>query len=100
MYAIRSYYVSFPAERLALVVIDMQRDFVEPGGFGAALGNDVGQLASAIEPTRQLLEAFRRRGLLIVHTREAHRPDLRDCPPAKRARGNCTLRIGDPGPIV
>ena len=83
----------------ALVVIDMQRDFIEPGGFGASLGNDVGLLAPAIAPIAALLAAWRARGWPIVHTREAHRADLADCPPAKRLRGTPTLRIGDAGPM-
>lgn len=83
----------------ALIVIDMQRDFLEPGGFGAALGNDV-SLVQAIVPTvRALLETARDAGLTVIHTRECHRPDLSDCPPAKRDRGNPALRIGDPGPM-
>jgi nicotinamidase-related amidase len=85
--------------RAALVVIDMQRDFIEPGGFGASLGNDVSQLAAAIAPTRALLELWRARGWPVVHTRESHLPDLSDCPPAKRDRGHPALRIGDPGPM-
>jgi nicotinamidase-related amidase len=83
----------------ALVVIDMQRDFVEPGGFGAALGNDVSLLQPAIAVVAELLALFRARGWPVVHTREGHRPDLSDLPPAKRDRGNPTLRIGDPGPM-
>ena len=85
--------------RTALVVIDMQRDFVEPGGFGASLGNDVTQLHSAIAPIAALLAAWRARDWPIVHTREAHKPDLSDCPPAKRLRGQPGLRIGDAGPM-
>jgi nicotinamidase-related amidase len=81
----------------ALVIIDMQRDFVEPGGFGASLGNDVSLLHTAIAPITSLLAAWRARGWPIVHTRESHRPDLSDCPPAKRLRGAPTLRIGEPG---
>ena len=83
----------------ALVVIDMQRDFIEPGGFGASLGNDVSLLVPAIAPIAALLAAWRARGWPIVHTREAHKADLSDCPPAKRLRGAPTLRIGDPGPM-
>ncbi|HEY6133710.1 MAG TPA: isochorismatase family cysteine hydrolase [Rubrivivax sp.] len=83
----------------ALVVIDMQRDFIEPGGFGASLGNDVSLLAPAIAPIAALLAAWRARGWPVLHTREAHRPDLSDCPPAKRLRGDPALRIGDPGPM-
>ncbi len=89
----------FAPGRTALVVIDMQRDFVEPGGFGASLGNDVSLLHSAIGPIAALLAAWRARGWPIVHTREAHLSDLSDCPPAKRLRGSPSLRIGDAGPM-
>ncbi|HEU0222860.1 MAG TPA: cysteine hydrolase [Paracoccaceae bacterium] len=85
--------------RTALVVIDMQRDFIEEGGFGAALGNDVQRLAAIIPTVAELIGLFRARGWPIVHTREAHRPDLSDCPPAKRLRGHAALRIGDEGPM-
>ena len=90
---------SFAPGKTALVIIDMQRDFVEPGGFGASLGNDVSLLHSAIQPIADLLAAWRVRGWPIVHTREAHKADLSDCPPAKRLRGAPTLRIGDTGPM-
>ena len=83
----------------ALVIIDMQRDFIEPGGFGAALGNDVSLLEAAIAPTRALLDVWRANGWPVIHTRESHAPDLSDCPPAKRQRGTPALRIGDPGPM-
>lgn len=89
----------FDPARTALVVIDMQRDFVEPGGFGAALGNDVEPVAAIIPTVRRLLDGARAAGLMIVHTRECHLPDLSDCPPAKRERGAPSLRIGDPGPM-
>ena len=85
--------------RTALVVIDMQRDFIEPGGFGDSLGNDVTRLHGAIAPIAALLRAWRERGWPVLHTRECHRPDLSDCPPAKRDRGDPKLRIGDPGPM-
>ncbi|MBL0919185.1 MAG: cysteine hydrolase [Hydrogenophaga sp.] len=83
----------------ALVIIDMQRDFVEPGGFGETLGNDVSLLQAIVPACQAVLQAWRRAGGLVVHTREAHRPDLSDCPPAKRLRGNPSLRIGDEGPM-
>ena len=86
-------------ERCALVIIDMQRDFMEPGGFGDALGNDVGLLRRCIRPLSELLGAARAAGMLIIHTREGHRPDLADLPPAKKARGNFTTGIGDVGPM-
>jgi nicotinamidase-related amidase len=86
-------------QRTALVIIDMQRDFIEPGGFGETLGNDVALLAAIVPACRRLLAAWREAGGLVVHTREAHRPDLADCPPAKRNRGNPKLRIGDEGPM-
>jgi len=85
--------------KTALIVIDMQRDFVEPGGFGETLGNDVSLLQAIIPATAKLIEGFRNAGLTVVHTRECHRPDLADCPPAKKDRGNPKLRIGDPGPM-
>jgi nicotinamidase-related amidase len=89
----------FDPRRTALVMIDMQRDFVEPGGFGESLGNDVSLLGRVVAPAGELLEWARGAGLLVVHTRECHRPDLSDCPPTKRLRGTPSLRIGDPGPM-
>jgi nicotinamidase-related amidase len=85
--------------RCALLIIDMQRDFLDPGGFGAMLGNDVAMLRRAIEPTRRVLAAARAAGMLVVHTREGHRPDLADLPAAKLQRGRLDLRIGDRGPM-
>jgi nicotinamidase-related amidase len=85
--------------RTAIVMIDMQRDFLEPGGFGEALGNDVSLLARAVGPCGALLEGARRRGMLIIHTREGHRPDLSDAPKAKIERGAPSKRIGDMGPM-
>ncbi len=97
--AAQPYEYRFDPARTALVIIDMQRDFMEPGGFGAALGNDVSRLQPAVAPIARLLEVYRRRRLTVVHTKECHRADLCDCPPAKRSRGNGALRIGDPGPM-
>ena len=87
-----------PTGRLALVVIDMQRDFLLPGGFGESLGNDVSLLQRVVPPLSRLLAAARSAGLLVIHTREGHEPDLSDCPPAKLLRGSPSKRIGDPGP--
>ncbi len=91
--------ITVDLDRTALVIIDMQRDFLEPGGFGETLGNDVSRLAAAVEPCRAVLEAARRRGMLVIHTREGHLPDLSDAPPAKVERGHPNLRIGAPGPM-
>lgn len=84
---------AFPAkpEALALIVIDMQRDFAEPGGFGASLGNDVGRITKIVPDVKRLIQGFRDAGLPVIHTMECHRPDLSDLPPAKRDRGNPTL---------
>jgi nicotinamidase-related amidase len=85
--------------RTAVVIIDMQRDFLEPGGFGDTLGNDIGQLTRTIAPCQALLAGARRRGVTVIHTREGHRSDLADAPPAKVERGEPSLRIGEPGPM-
>ncbi len=85
--------------RLAIVVIDMQRDFLQGGGFGEALGNDVSRLSVVIEPCRKLLKWARERNLLVIHTREGHRSDMSDVPPAKLERGAPKMRIGDSGPM-
>ncbi len=86
-------------DHTALLIIDMQRDFLEPGGFGETLGNDVSQLQRAIAPCQAMLAAARDAGLCVIHTREGHLPDLSDAPPAKIERGAPSLRIGDPGPM-
>ncbi len=91
--------LSFDPSKLAAVIIDMQRDFLEPGGFGETLGNDVSRLRVAIEPCQRLLAGLRERGIFVVHTREGHRPDMTDAPPAKVERGNPKSRIGDEGPM-
>jgi biuret amidohydrolase len=83
----------------ALIIIDMQRDFLQPGGFGAVLGNDVARLQSAVGPCRAVLDAARQLCLLVIHTREGHRPDLSDAPPYKVERGNPQNRIGARGPM-
>jgi len=82
----------------ALVVIDMQRDFLEPGGFGEMLGNDVSLLQKVVEPLARTIAGCRAAGVPVIHTREGHRPDLADCPPAKLVRGGGDMRIGDEGP--
>ncbi|MDO9435016.1 cysteine hydrolase family protein [Hydrogenophaga sp.] len=89
----------FDIAHTALVIIDMQRDFIEPGGFGESLGNNVALLAAIVPACQAVLGAWRRAGGRVVHTRESHAPDLHDCPPAKRLRGNPSLRIGDVGPM-
>ncbi len=97
--AAEPYPFAFDPGRCALIIIDMQRDFLEPGGFGEMLGNDVSQLRRTIEPNRRLLKAWRAAGLPVLHTREGHRPDLFDLPLAKKIRGRSATCIGDPGPM-
>jgi len=97
--AARPYPYSFEPKHTALVLIDMQRDFLEPGGFGAVLGNDLSQLGDVAAQSARLLAWARAAGMTIVHTQEAHAPDLSDCPPSKRARGGLSCGIGDPGPL-
>jgi len=91
--------LAIDVDRTAVVMIDMQRDFLEPGGFGETLGNDVSLLGAAVKPCAALLDAARAKGMLIVHTREGHRPDLSDAPRAKVERGDPRLRIGAVGPM-
>jgi len=91
------YEFQFDPGSTALLIIDMQRDFVEPGGFGESLGNDVSILRKTIAPIKTVLEACRKLGMMIVHTREGHRPDLTDCPPSKMSRGRPKRKIGDDG---
>src|SRR6476620_7960533 len=93
------YEFEFAPDACALVIIDMQRDFLEPGGFGEMLGNDVSQLRGTIAPNKRLLTAWRKKGWLVIHTREGHRPDLTDLPRAKKIRGRSKTCIGDAGPM-
>ncbi len=93
------YALEFERKTTALLIIDMQRDFLEPGGFGEMLGNDVSLLRAAIDPCKRILAAAREAGLLVMHTREGHRPDLADAPPAKLARGGLETGIGADGPM-
>jgi len=93
------YSFEFSPSSCALLIIDMQRDFLEPGGFGEMLGNDVSQLRRTIRPNKKLLSAWREKNLPVIHTREGHRPDLGDLPPAKKIRGRSKTCIGDIGPM-
>lgn len=93
------YPFDFSPAQCALLIIDMQRDFLEAGGFGEMLGNDVSQLRRTIAPNKKLLAAWRDRELPVIHTREGHRPDLSDLPPAKKIRGRGKTQIGDDGPM-
>jgi nicotinamidase-related amidase len=93
------YAYQFSPEHTAVIMIDMQRDFILPGGFGASLGNDVDRLAATVPVARQLLDWCRAHGMLVVHTKEAHKGDLSDCPLSKLNRGNPTVRIGDESPM-
>jgi nicotinamidase-related amidase len=95
----KPYTYELPLTGVALIIIDMQRDFLEPGGFGDALGNDVSRLQAIVPTLKQLLEAFRQHRLPVFHTIECHQPDLSDCPPAKLNRGEASLKIGDLGPM-
>jgi len=93
------YPLALETSQTALILIDMQRDFLESGGFGEMLGNDVSLLRRTIEPCNAVLNAARKTGLSVIHTREGHRPDLMDAPPSKIARGKLETGIGDDGPM-
>jgi nicotinamidase-related amidase len=96
---------SFPhaglaAARTALLMIDMQRDFLDPRGYLAGMGYDLDGVRAAVGPARRLLDAARNAGLTIIHTRQGYRPDLAELPPHKRARvADGTSSIGKPGPL-
>ena len=93
--AANPYIYTFDPATTAVLMIDMQRDFILPGGFGETLGNNVALLAAIVPAAKKLLDGCRAAGMTIIHTKECHRPDLADCPPSKLTRGNPTLRIGD-----
>jgi biuret amidohydrolase len=93
------YEFTFDPAKTALVMIDFQRDFVYPGGFGESLGNDTSYLLKALPPAERVLKACRAAGIFVVHTREGHRADLSDLPVTKYERGQPSLHIGDPGPM-
>mmetsp|Transcript_23469 Transcript_23469/g.32915 ORF Transcript_23469/g.32915 Transcript_23469/m.32915 type:complete len:237 (+) Transcript_23469:148-858(+) len=95
---------SIDLSETALVMIDMQRDFLEPGGFGEMLGNDVSKLQRAVKPCEDLLEAARKAGIFIIHTREGHRPDMADVHLHKNIKKNADgtwkpPTIGEMGPM-
>ena len=93
------YDFEFDPTTTALVMIDFQRDFVYPGGFGESLGNDTSFLLKALPPAERVLKACRAAGIYVIHTREGHRADLSDLPRAKFERGNPKIHIGDEGPM-
>ena len=97
--AARPYAYAFDPAHTAVVLIDMQRDFLEPGGFGELLGNDVRPLQAIVPACQRLLALARAQGMQVLHTQEAHDPLLADCPPSKKARGGLACGIGDPGPL-
>lgn len=89
----------FDIDHIALVCIDMQKDFLLPGGFADSLGNNLANVAPCAPVIGKLQAAFRKVGLPIIHTKECHKPDLSDLPTAKRMRGNPKIKIGDEGPM-
>ena len=84
----------------ALLVIDMQRDFLDPDGYFAALGENAGELRDAVAPAAQVLMLARELDMRVIHTREGHRPDLADLNETKRARAQAMgAPIGSAGPL-
>lgn len=78
----------FPPSNTALLVIDMQRDFLLPNGFGEIQGGSLDAVQASIAPTKELLYKFRAANMAVFHTREGHKPDLSDCPSSKLIRQN------------
>lgn len=102
----KPYAFAFPLQHTAILIIDMQRDFLLEKGFGEIQGGNLEAVQASIAPTKKLLEAGRAAGMTIVHTREGHKPDLSDCPSSKLVRqsaapGNTQhkLIIGDKGEL-
>lgn len=102
----KPYVFNFPLQHTALLVIDMQRDFLLAKGFGEIQGGNLEAVQASIAPTKKLLEACRSVGMAIVHTREGHKPDLSDCPSSKLVRQAAApdntqhnLIIGDKGEL-
>jgi nicotinamidase-related amidase len=85
--------------KTALLMIDFQRDFCAEGGYSDRFAG-LEWVKPILSPARRLLEAARRAGHLVVHTREGYAADLSDCSPAKLARSrNAGSEIGTLGPM-
>lgn len=87
-------------QKKALIIIGMQRDFLDPGGYAANAGLDVSALRKIIPAVQKLLKGARRNEVQVIHTREGHLADLSDCPPAKLERSRLAgAEIGSAGPL-
>ena len=89
----------FNPRSTTLLMVDFQNDFMRSGGFGELLGNNAAKLQRAVQPARRVLEACRKAGITVIHTREGHLPDLSDCPKRKLESLPKGKRIGDKGPM-
>ena len=98
-FELEPYPLEFEPESTALLIIDMQRDFGEPGGYDEITGNEVSLEQSAIFPSKQVLETARQKGIYVVYVRQGYKPDLSDCPPARLARFRHKVGVVDPGPM-
>ncbi|MDQ8044420.1 MAG: isochorismatase family cysteine hydrolase [Solirubrobacteraceae bacterium] len=72
--------LAVPTERTALLLVDVQNAFLDPGGLVARMAGGVleSTYTDTIEPTATLIAAARSAGVPIIYTQHAYQPDYSD----------------------